>query len=195
MSPYYDDDEAELVFYLGYSTGPCTIMIDNVSLTVANYSAFVAPPAPEMVWNGDFSRAQNFWWYWSSSPTTVPDFSGGVFTLVNPNPGIKRTNMCIKSIDAKIVYAGTTYTISLIGHSSIANESIIVALSENGDDINDDGVLFTNLYTMPILLTLIDQRYSISFTNAYNSSNVSLNIFFTDTEGDIFIDDVSMKPE
>jgi len=103
--------------------------------------------------------------------------------------------MCIKSIDAKIVYAGTTYTISLIGHSSIANESIIVALSENGDDINDDGVLFTNLYTMPILLTLIDQRYSISFTNAYNSSNVSLNIFFTDTEGDIFIDDVSMKPE
>jgi hypothetical protein len=193
MSPQYNDPDAGLYFYLDYVDSGI-ITIDNILLTKIDTASFSPPGGSEMIWNGDFAFDLNFWWWWSSViATIVPDTSTGKFIMVNPIPGTNRGNMCMKSRSKDIV-SNTIYDITLTASSTVVTDSIKVTLSEDGVDINSDSSLYSNLDSETIQLTTADQNYLISLSTIYDANNMSINIYFTDTQGTISLDNVSMKP-
>jgi hypothetical protein len=195
MSPGYEDPGAGLVFYLDYMlNSPVTLVIDNIRLTRIDTPAFSPPPAPEMIWNGDFSRDINFWWWWSANGTLVPDCSGGKFVLLNPDPGTPRGQMCIKSNKLDII-SGNVYEIYVNASSTVAGDELELTLSERGVDIDGDGQNYSHLDSKTIQLTASDVDHGVTLSTIYSSMNICLNIYFTGTRGTIGINSVSMKPK
>ncbi len=196
LMPGHDDPNAQLTFYLDFMKDTAVqLVLDNIHLVKLDTNPFVPPPDPEMIFNGDFALDYNFWWLWSESPhlNRVPDCSDKKLVLRNPDPDTQRGPIVLKS-RYKFGTAGTYYMV-VNASSTNPGDVINISLSEDGLDLNGDGSTYSKLDKNTIPLSAVAEDYVFSLNSSYDLNfNVSLNIDFGGTKGDITVNNISMKP-
>jgi len=197
LMPGHDDPNARLIFYLDFMKDTAVqLVLDNIRLVKLDTNPFVPPPAPEMIFNGDFALDYNFWWLWSESPhlNRVPDCSDKKLVLRNPDPDTQRGPIVFKS-RYKLGAADTIYNIIVNASSTNPGDTIYISLAEDSRDLDGDGSTYSTIDEYSIPLSAVAEDYVFSLNSSYDlQSYFTLNIDFVGTKGDITVNKISMKP-